>query len=48
MMFNGYFPEHGVHSLMDALLNSLLDPLEGLGMLNCGRLELGAALDFQH
>jgi hypothetical protein len=30
----------------DALLNSLLDPLEGLGMLNCGKLELGAALDF--
>jgi hypothetical protein len=24
----------------DALLSSLLDPLEGLGMLNCGKLEL--------
>ncbi len=24
----------------DALLNSLLDPLEGLSMLNCGKLEL--------
>ncbi len=32
----------------DALLSSLLDPLEGLGMLNCGRLELKAAPDFQH
>ncbi len=32
----------------DALLNSLLDPLEGLSMLNCGKLELGAAPDFQH
>jgi hypothetical protein len=32
----------------DALLSSLLDPLEGLGMLNCGKLELGAAPDFQH
>jgi len=32
----------------DALLSSLLDPLEGLGVLNCGKLELGAALDFQH
>jgi hypothetical protein len=26
----------------DALLSSLLDPLEGLGMLNCGKLELGS------
>jgi hypothetical protein len=32
----------------DALLNSLLDPLEGLSMLNCGKLELGVAPDFQH
>jgi hypothetical protein len=32
----------------DALLSSLLDPLEGLSMLNCGKLELGAALDFRH
>jgi hypothetical protein len=32
----------------DALLSSLLDPLEGLGMLSCGKLELGAAPDFQH
>jgi hypothetical protein len=27
--------------LCDALLSSLLDPLEGLNMLNCGKLELG-------
>jgi hypothetical protein len=33
---------------VDALLNSLLDPLEGLSMVNCGKLELGAAPDFQH
>ncbi len=26
----------------DTLLSSLLDPLEGLGMLNCGKLELGS------
>jgi hypothetical protein len=32
----------------DALLSSLLDPLEGLGMLSFGKLELGAAPDFQH
>jgi hypothetical protein len=32
----------------DALLSSLLDPLEGLSMLNYGRLEPGAVLDFQH
>jgi hypothetical protein len=32
----------------DALLSSLLDPLEGLSVLNCGKLELGAALNFQH
>jgi hypothetical protein len=32
----------------DALLSSLLDPLEGLGMLNCEKLELGAAPDFEH
>jgi hypothetical protein len=32
----------------DALLSSLLDPLEGLSMLNCGKLELGAAPNFQH
>ncbi len=25
----------------DALLSSLLDPLEGLSMVNCGKLELG-------
>jgi hypothetical protein len=34
--------------IFDALLSSLLDPLEGLSMLNCGKLELGGALDFQH
>jgi len=32
--------------ICDALLSSLLDPLEGLGVLNCGKLELGAAPDF--
>jgi hypothetical protein len=32
----------------DALLSSLVDPLEGLGMLNCKKLELGATPDFQH
>ncbi len=32
----------------DALLSSLLDPLEGLSMLNYGKLELGGAPDFQH
>jgi hypothetical protein len=26
----------------DALLSSWLDPLEGLGMLNCEKLELGS------
>jgi hypothetical protein len=31
----------------DALLSSLLDPLEGLGMLNYGKLEVRAAPDFQ-
>jgi len=30
----------------DALLSSLLDPLEGLSVLNCEKLELGAAPDF--
>ncbi len=30
--------------LNDALLSSLLDPLEGLGMLNCEKLELGAII----
>jgi len=29
--------------LFDALLSSLLDPLEGLSVLNCGKLELGTA-----
>jgi hypothetical protein len=32
----------------DAFLSSLLDPLEGLGTLNCGKLELGVAPNFQH
>jgi len=35
------------YAIPDALLSSLLDPLEGLGMLNCGKLELGAIPDFQ-
>jgi len=34
--------------LFDTLLSSLLDSLEGLGVLNCGKLELGVAPDFQH
>ncbi len=33
---------------IDTLLSSLLDPLEGLRMLNREKLELGAAPDFQH
>jgi hypothetical protein len=33
---------------VDAFLSSLLDPLEGLSMLNCEKLELGATPDFQH
>jgi hypothetical protein len=40
-----------IYDFYDALLSSLLDPLdplEGLGMLNYGKLELGAAPDFQH
>ncbi len=28
--------------LGDALLSSLLDPLEGLSMLNCAKLKLGS------
>ncbi len=32
----------------DALLSSLLDPLEGLSMVNRRKLELGGAPDFQH
>jgi len=39
---------HWFYIMCDALLSSLLDPLEGLGVLNCGKLELEAALDFQH
>jgi hypothetical protein len=27
--------------MIDVLLSFLLDPLEGLSMLNCGKLELG-------
>jgi hypothetical protein len=34
--------------LVETFLSSLLNSLEGLGMLNCGKLELGAAPDFQH
>jgi len=37
-----------VYRNFDAFLSSLLDPLEGLGVLNCGKLELGATPDFQH
>jgi len=42
------FASLGSKRIGDALLSSLLDPLEGLGNLNCGKLELGAAPDFQH
>jgi hypothetical protein len=37
-----------VLKVVDTFLSSLLDPLEGPGMLNCGKLELGAAPDFRH
>jgi len=33
---------------IDALLSSLLNPLEGPSVLNCGNMELGGAPDFQH
>jgi hypothetical protein len=32
----------------DTLLSSLLDPLEGLGVLNCGKMKLRTTLDSQH
>jgi hypothetical protein len=32
----------------DALLSSLLNPLEGPSALNCGNMELGGTPDFQH
>jgi hypothetical protein len=32
----------------DALLSSLLNPLEGPSVLNCSNMELGGAPDFQH
>jgi hypothetical protein len=32
----------------DALLSSLLNPLEGPSVLSCGNMELGGAPDFQH
>jgi hypothetical protein len=34
--------------LSDALLSSLLNPLEGQSVLNYGNMELGGAPDFQH
>jgi hypothetical protein len=33
---------------IDALLSSLLNPLEGPSVLNCGNMELGGTPDFQH
>jgi hypothetical protein len=33
---------------IDALLSSLLNPLEGPSVLNCKKMELGGAPDFQH
>jgi len=35
-------------SYNDALLSSLLNPLEGPSVLNCGNMELGGSPDFQH
>jgi hypothetical protein len=35
-------------SLIDALLSSLLNPLEGPSVLNYGNMEFGGAPDFQH
>jgi hypothetical protein len=35
-------------SQCDALLSSLLNPLEGPSVLNRGNMELGGAPDFQH
>jgi hypothetical protein len=35
-------------TLSDALLSSLLNPLEGPSVLNCESVELGGAPDFQH
>ncbi len=32
----------------DALLSSLLNPLEGPSVLNCENMELEGAFDFQH
>ncbi len=32
----------------DALLSSLLNPLEGPSVLNCENMELGGVPDFQH
>jgi len=37
-----------VSKASDALLSSLLNPLEGPSVLNCGIMELGGAPDFQH
>jgi hypothetical protein len=34
--------------ITDALLSSLLNPLEGPSVLNCEIMELGGAPDFQH
>ncbi len=36
--------DYKLHSLinLDALLNSLLNPLEGPSVLSCGKLELGS------
>jgi hypothetical protein len=33
---------------IDALLSSLLNPLEGPSVLNCGNMEFGGTPDFQH
>jgi len=37
-----------IYTKYDALLSSLLNPLEGPSVLNCGIMELGSAPDFQH
>jgi len=45
-LFNFFIGPSTHFTLDDALISSLLDPLEGLGMLNWRKLELGAAPDF--
>jgi hypothetical protein len=39
---------HSYEIYVDAFLSSLLDPLKGLSMVNCEKLELGGTPNFQH